>query len=303
MLGEDGAAVGDIESDDMPTTPSGTSAVGSPTTGPASDPSSPSVLAAEQVCVRFGGLHALSEVSLSVPAGRIVGLIGPNGAGKTTMFNVLTGLQATRSGRVRFRDTDISRWSTHRRGRAGIARTFQRLALFTRMTVHDNLVASWESSHRAGVLGLGRSQRRQRVDDVMELLDLWRFADRLAGELSTGQGRMVELGRALCTDPAVLLLDEPGSGLDARETAEFSSVLRTVVSDPTFGAGSSGGSSHPHPHPPAILLVEHDMSLVMDVCSEMTVLDFGKVIAHGTPDEIRADETVRAAYLGDASVV
>jgi ABC-type branched-subunit amino acid transport system ATPase component len=114
---------------------------------------------------------------------------------------------------------------------------------------------------------------------------------------------MVELGRALCTDPAVLLLDEPGSGLDARETAEFSSVLRTVVSDPTFGAGSSSRSSHAHPHPPAILLVEHDMSLVMDVCSELTVLDFGKVIAHGTPEEIRADETVRAAYLGDASVV
>jgi branched-chain amino acid transport system ATP-binding protein len=170
------------------------------------------------------------------------------------------------------------------------------------MTVHDNLVASWESSHPLGVLGLGRSQRRRRVDDVMELLGLGRFADRLAGELSTGQGRMVELGRALCTDPAVLLLDEPGSGLDARETAEFSSVLRTVVSDPTFGAGSSS-SRFSHPHPPAILLVEHDMSLVMDVCSELTVLDFGKVIAHGTPEQIRADETVRAAYLGDASVV
>ena len=298
MLGEERALRGDIEAEDMPTTPSGTSAVG----GPASDPSSPTVLSAEEVCVRFGGLHALTEVSLNVPAGRIVGLIGPNGAGKTTMFNVLTGLQATRSGRVRFRGTDISRWSTHRRGRAGIARTFQRLALFTRMTVHDNLVASWESSHPAGVLGLGRSQRRRRVDDVMDLLGLYRFAYRLAGELSTGQGRMVELGRALCTDPAVLLLDEPGSGLDARETAEFSSVLRTVVSDPTFGAGSSSSGSS-HPHPPAVLLVEHDMSLVMDVCSELTVLDFGKVIAHGTPDQIRADETVRAAYLGDASVV
>jgi branched-chain amino acid transport system ATP-binding protein len=287
----------------MPAAQSGTSAVGVSAGGTVSDPSSPTVLSADQVCVRFGGLQALSEVSLSVPAGCIVGLIGPNGAGKTTMFNVLTGLQATRSGRVLFRGTDISRWSTHRRGRAGIARTFQRLALFTRMTVHDNLVASWESSHRAGVLGLGRSQRRRRVDDVMELLGLWRFADRLAGELSTGQGRMVELGRALCTDPAVLLLDEPGSGLDARETAEFSSVLRTVVSDSTFGSDSSSSSSHSHPHPPAILLVEHDMSLVMDVCSEMTVLDFGKVIAHGTPEQIRSDETVRAAYLGDASVV
>jgi branched-chain amino acid transport system ATP-binding protein len=300
MPGKEPSGRGEREFDDAPTAPSGTSAIGSPGVGGPSDPP-PVVLSAEQVCVRFGGLHALTDVSLSVPAGRIVGLIGPNGAGKTTMFNVLTGLQATRTGRVLFRDTDISRWSTHRRGRGGIARTFQRLALFTRMTVHDNLVASWESSHPAGVLGVGRSQRQRRVAEVMELLNLWRFADRLAGELSTGQGRMVELGRALCTDPAILLLDEPGSGLDARETAAFSSVLRTVVSDTTFEAGSSATRS-PHTHPPAILLVEHDMALVMDVCSELTVLDFGKVIARGTPEEIRAHETVRAAYLGDASV-
>ena len=300
MLGKERTRRGEREFDDAPTAPSGTPAVGIPGTGGLSDPA-PMVLSAEQVCVRFGGLHALTEVSLSVPAGRIVGLIGPNGAGKTTMFNVLTGLQGTRTGRVLFRDNDISRWSTHRRGRAGIARTFQRLALFTRMTVHDNLIASWESSHPAGVLGVGRSQRQRRVQDVMELLDLWRFADRLAGELSTGQGRMVELGRALCTDPAVLLLDEPGSGLDARETAEFSSVLRTVVSGTSFDAGSSPAHSSPT-YPPAVLLVEHDMALVMDVCSELTVLDFGKVIAHGTPEQIRANETVRAAYLGDASV-
>ena len=259
----------------------------------------PAVLSADGVCVRFGGLHALTEVSLHVPAGRIVGLIGPNGAGKTTMFNVLTGLQATRSGRVSLHGVDITGWAPHRRGRAGIARTFQRLALFTRMTVRDNLVASWESSHRGGVLGVGRTQCRHRVDAVIDLLGLGRVAPRLAGELSTGQGRMVELGRALCTDPSVLLLDEPGSGLDARETAEFSAVLRTVVSGNAFAAT---GLAEMKP-PPAILLVEHDMALVMDVCSELTVLDFGKVIARGTPEDIRADETVRAAYLGDASVV
>jgi branched-chain amino acid transport system ATP-binding protein len=137
------------------------------------------------------------------------------------------------------------------------------------------------------VLGRGRAQRRRRVDEVLELLDLWPLADRLAGEMSTGQGRMVELGRALCTDPRVLLLDEPGSGLDARETAAFSAVLRTVVADDDS---------------PAVLLVEHDMALVMDVCAELTVLDFGKVIATGTPEEIRGDPLVQAAYLGDASV-
>jgi branched-chain amino acid transport system ATP-binding protein len=125
------------------------------------------------------------------------------------------------------------------------------------------------------------------VDEVMDLLGLGPVADRLAGELSTGGGRMVELGRALCTDAHLLLLDEPGSGLDATETATFSDVLRSIV----------GGEN-----PPAVLLVAHDMALVMDVCSSLTVLDFGKVIATGTPAEIRANEVVRAAYLGDASV-
>jgi branched-chain amino acid transport system ATP-binding protein len=203
------------------------------------------------------------------------------------MFNVLTGLQDSADGHVTYLGEDISGWPPHRRGRAGIARTFQRLALFTRLSVHDNLVASWESSHQGGVFGRGRPDRRRRVSEVIELLDLGPLADRLAGELSTGQGRMVELGRALCTDPRVLLLDEPGSGLDANETASFSRVLRTVVS----------GERRP-----AVLLVEHDMALVMDVCSSMTVLDFGKVIAHGTPEQIRSDPLVRAAYLGDASV-
>jgi branched-chain amino acid transport system ATP-binding protein len=246
------------------------------------------VLAVEDISVQFGGLNALDHVSLAVPPGQIVGLIGPNGAGKTTMFNVITGLQAVTTGRVLLGDDDVSRWPAHRRGRAGLARTFQRLALFTRMTVHDNLVASWESSHAWGVLGRGRAQRRKTVDGVMDLLGLWPLGDRLAGELSTGQGRMVELGRALCTDPRLLLLDEPGSGLDAQETATFSSILRIVTQGD---------------NPPAVLLVEHDMALVMDVCAELTVLDFGRVIACGGPEEIRDDEKVRAAYLGDASVL
>ncbi len=251
---------------------------------PANDP----VLSAQDVSVRFGGLSALTDVSLAVPPRQIVGLIGPNGAGKTTLFNVLTGLQRAGHGRVLMHGADISGWPPHRRGRAGMARTFQRLALFTRMTVYDNLLASWESSHPGGVLGRGRGSRRRRVDEVMSLLDLWPVADRMAGELSTGRGRMVELGRALCTDPRALLLDEPGSGLDASETAAFSAVLRTVTS-------TDDG--------PAVLLVEHDMALVMDVCSELTVLDFGRVIATGSPKEIRSNDLVRAAYLGDASVL
>jgi ABC-type branched-subunit amino acid transport system ATPase component len=250
-------------------------------------PDSDVVLCAEGISVRFGGLSALSDVSLSVPAGEIVGLIGPNGAGKTTMFNVLTGLQDTTHGDVMYMGQDISKWPAHRRGRAGIARTFQRLALFTRLTVFDNLVAAWESSHPGGVLGRGRRARMDKVREVMDLLTLWPLADRPAGELSTGQGRMVELGRALCTDPRLLLLDEPGSGLDAAETETFSTVLR----------GVAAGPSHP-----GVLLVEHDMTLVMEVCAAITALDFGHVICNGTPAEVRANDHVRAAYLGGAGV-
>jgi branched-chain amino acid transport system ATP-binding protein len=247
------------------------------------------LIEAHSVSVHFGGVQALVDVDLVVRAGQITGLIGPNGAGKTTLFNVLTGLLEPGGGSVRFAGHDITKWSPHRRGRSGIARTFQRLELFTRMTVEDNLVAAWESAHAGGVLGWGRSERRRRVAEVMDLLELWPLARRFAGELPTGQGRMVELGRALCTDPRVLLLDEPSSGLDVHETARFSEVLRSIV-------GARGSDE------PAVLLVEHDMSLVMQVCDVITVLDFGRRIACGVPRDIRRDPAVRAAYLGECDV-
>jgi branched-chain amino acid transport system ATP-binding protein len=241
------------------------------------------------ISVRFGGHLALDSVDLAVESGSITGLIGPNGAGKTTMFNVLTGLVAPSQGVVHMDGQDITRWSTHRRGRAGIARTFQRLELFARMTVENNLNCAWEGSHSGAILGRGKAIRRRRVAEVMEQLDLGRLSNRLAGELSTGQGRLVELGRALCTDSRVLLLDEPSSGLDARETDRFREVLLEVL-------GSRGGGE------PAILLVEHDVSLVMQVCHMITVLDFGRLLACGTPGEIQANPAVRAAYLGEADV-
>ncbi len=247
------------------------------------------LLEASGISVRFGGLHALEDVDLAVPAGQITGLIGPNGAGKTTLFNVLTGLIGPSEGNVHLGGQDITRWPPHRRGRAGIARTFQKLELFVRMSVEDNLVAAWEASHPGGVFGRGRDQRRERVAEVMELLDLGRIRRRMAGELPTGQGRVVEMGRALCTEPRVLLLDEPSSGLDASETARFADVLCQLV-------GRSGEGE------PAVLLVEHDMALVMEVCDGITVLDFGRRIACGTPDEIRSDPAVRSAYLGEADV-
>ena len=247
------------------------------------------LLSARGISVRFGGLQALDEVDLDVPAGQITGLIGPNGAGKTTMFNVLCGLIAPTSGHVALSGTDITKWAPHRRGRAGMARTFQRLELFTRMDVEDNLVAAWESAHPGAIFGRGRIERRQRVAEVMEVLGLRPVARRLAGDLPTGLGRMVELGRALCTDPRVLLLDEPSSGLDLAETNRFSEVVRASI-------GRRGQGE------PAVLLVEHDMSLVMQICHNITVLDFGRKIAEGAPAEIRNSETVRAAYLGDSVV-
>jgi branched-chain amino acid transport system ATP-binding protein len=248
----------------------------------------PLLLHVSGVSVRFGGLLALDDVEVDVWRGCITGLIGPNGAGKTTMFNVLSGLLAPSSGRVLLEGDDITRWTPHRRGRAGVARTFQRLELFARMNVEENLIAAAESARPLGVLGRGRAESRRLVDQTIELLGLQRILDRMAGDLPTGLGRMVELGRALCTRPRVLLLDEPGSGLDAGETATFRDVLREVVR-----TGDEG---------PGILLVEHDMGLVMEVCDHIVVLDFGRRIADGTPAEIADNDIVRAAYLGDADV-
>lgn len=244
------------------------------------------LLKASGVSARFGGLQALDTVDVEVQPGRITGLIGPNGAGKTTMFNVLTGLVAPVAGRVTLDGSDINGWAPHRRARAGIARTFQRLELFGRMTVEQNLLAAWESGHRGGGLGKGKRTCHRRVGEVVDLLGLGPLAQRFAGQLPTGQGRLVELGRALCTDPRVLLLDEPGSGLDAGETERLCGILEDLVATTDL----------------AILLVEHDMPLVMRVCDVITVLDFGKGIARGSPDEVRANPIVQSAYLGQADV-
>ena len=244
------------------------------------------LLCCDDVSVRFGGLVALDGVHLSAATGQITGLIGPNGAGKTTLFNVLTGLLTPTRGMVRYAGNEITSWPAHRRGRAGIARTFQRLELFIGLTVYDNLLSAYEASLSGGVLGRHSREGRQHVDEVIERLGLQPIALRAAGELPTGQGRLVELGRAMCTDPRLLLLDEPSSGLDSLETDRFRDVLLDLVAVDDI----------------AILLVEHDMGLVMDVCDTITVLDFGRVISVGTPDEVRNDQAVIAAYLGGPEV-
>jgi len=241
------------------------------------------LLDVRDVTVRFGGQVALTGVSVEAGEGRITGLIGPNGAGKTTLFNVITGLQAPDRGRVLLGEDDITGLPPYKRARRGVARTFQRLELFGLLTVRENLAV-------AADIRRGWSRRSGRTDDeppsdtaerlIMEI-GLVDVADVRADALPTGQARLVELGRALATRPRLLLLDEPASGQDEHETARFADLLRRLAA---AGIG--------------ILLVEHDMALVMDVCATIHVLDFGTILASGTPAEIRADQSVLAAYLG-----
>jgi branched-chain amino acid transport system ATP-binding protein len=240
------------------------------------------LLGVEQVVVRFGGVLALDEVDLAVDAASITGLIGPNGAGKTTLFNAICGLQPVQGGRVVLDDVSIGGRSPHQRARAGIARTFQRLEVFGSMTVRDNVrVAaeirrSWSREARREPIG-----PIERAEQLLEQVGLTEVAGARVDGLPTGLARLVEVARALATEPRVLLLDEPSSGLSEEETDAFGALLCTLADD---GLG--------------ILLVEHDVELVMRVCARIHVLDFGRTIAVGTPAEVQRDPNVQAAYLG-----
>ena len=241
-------------------------------------------LAVEEISVRFGGLQALSDVDLTVRAGAVNGLIGPNGAGKTTLFNVITGLQPPTRGRVRLDGVDITRLAPHLRARLGMARTFQRLELFGTLTVRENVQMAAETRRRRPT---GASSKAE-ADIILGHIGLTEVADEPADLLPTGLARLVELARALATAPSLLLLDEPSSGLNQHETAELGRVLGNLA---TRGI--------------AVLLVEHDMSLVMSVCDHVAVLDYGAIIANGDAASVQSDPAVQAAYLGtteDAAV-
>jgi branched-chain amino acid transport system ATP-binding protein len=236
------------------------------------------VLEVGNVSVRFGGINALSEVSFSIVSGQITGMIGPNGAGKTTLFNVITGLQRPTSGRVFIGGQDASRLAPHKRARLGVARTFQRLEVFGSLTVYENILAAAE--FRRSWSG-DQTPPRHVADEIVGRVGLGTVASSRVDSLPTGLARLVELGRSLATRPRLLLLDEVGSGLDHDETTALGDLMLDLAADGM-----------------AILLVEHDVELVMRVCTTINVLDFGRLIASGTPSEIQHDLAVQAAYLG-----
>src|SRR5690348_7891295 len=230
------------------------------------------MLRVEELTVSFGGLRALDSVDLEVEAGTVTGLIGPNGAGKTTMFNVITGLQRPERGRVILDGRDITGEGSKQRARLGLGRTFQRLELFGSLSARDNVLVALESR------GLTGRKGRQLADDLLTRVGLAAVADRQADVLPTGMARVLELARALACEPKILLLDEPSSGLDNAEGDRLGELFTELA-----GLGM------------AILLVEHDMDLVMRICSRIFVLDFGRMIASGTPAQVRADANVQAA--------
>ena len=240
------------------------------------------ILSTQDVVVRFGVLQAVSRASIDVVEGRVTGLIGPNGAGKTTCFNVITGLQEATSGKVFFEGRDITRKSPFKRARMGIARTFQKLEVFGSLSARENILVAAEQRKTWDRSGF---DPKNVCDEILRKVGLTEVSEFMVGTLPTGTARLVELARALALNPRVLLLDEPSSGLNEEETEEMASLLRTFVDEGL-----------------AVLLVEHDMSFVMGTCEYINVLDFGTIIATGTPAEIQENPVVQAAYLGTETV-
>jgi branched-chain amino acid transport system ATP-binding protein len=235
-------------------------------------------LRASSVSRSYAGVQALRDVSLELRAGEVVGLIGPNGAGKSTLVNVLSGFDHPTTGRVLLEDRDVTRWSAHRRGRHGLARTFQHTHAFRALSVRENVEVS--------ALGVGASTREagRRARELLELMGLSDYADRPASDLAHGDERRLGVARALATDPRFVLMDEPAAGLPEAEVPDFAAAVETMR-----GRGSG------------VLLVDHNVALVLEVCERVHVLDQGTTLAEGTPTEIRAHLGVAAAYLGESA--
>ena len=237
-------------------------------------------LRASAVSRSFEGVQALQDVNLELHSREVVGLVGPNGAGKSTLVNVLTGFDLPNSGTVELRDRDITGWSAHRRARSGLIRTFQHSRSLRSLSVRENV--------EIAALGVGVRLReaRRRAGELLERLSLTDLADAPAGSLAQGDERRLGVARALVTEPAFVLMDEPAAGLPEAEVPEFADVVRSVRDD----------------HRAGVLLIDHNMALVMGVCDRIHVLDQGRTLAAGTPAEIRGDLNVAAAYLGETAV-
>ena len=237
-------------------------------------------LRAASISRAFEGVQALREVTLELQRHEVVGLIGPNGAGKSTLVNIITGFDFPDEGTVELEGRDVTRWRPDRRGRRGLARTFQHSRSFRALSVRENVEVS------ALAAGLGPRAARRRAEGLLEQLELTSYASALAGVLAHGDERRLGVARALATEPRFVLMDEPAAGLPEVEVPDFAAVIRSVRDD----------------HDAGVLLIDHNMALVMDVCDRIQVLDHGATLSEGTPVEIRANLDVASAYLGESAV-